>query len=740
MPVRRHLRWFLLVACVLVPASVVAAPGQPPATPDITPARLTVAPRIDGVLDDVAWSGQPLELGEWISYNPLYGDRIAQQTRVWVAYDDAFLYFAFRCSDPEPAKIRTGVRRRDDLFNDDWVGLSLDSLGTRQTSYDMFVNPSGMQADILTNNASGENVAPDWVWESAGRMTSSGYEVELRVPLESIRFHGGDHVRMGVLFWRRISRLGVSVAWPDLPPGKSPFEREAPLVIDGLRERTARELIPSFTYSVNQQRETPARFAAADTSPDVGLTAKYGITSSVTVEGTANPDFSQVESDAFQVEVNQRYPIFYTEKRPFFMEGSGIFSLAGPGGDCNLVTAVHTRRIVDPIGGVKLTGTMGKVTFGALSAADQAPGRPSDAEAPNPYEGNDKYFNIVRAQYSLGATNYVGAIVTDAEFAGGFNRVAGADVSVKIDDRQRLNAMALYSASQSPGSTADRGTSGAAAHVNYSYDSRSTNIAAFVEHYDPRFQMDTAFYNQTGITRGWLFGDRNFYPDKKRYPWIRRITPFAFVQTGRDRIARGNDLLVIPGIRMNFSRQAFFRVDRFFGQEPWLGQTFSIDRWRIMGNGQLLRWLNLDATVTFGDGTYYDPVSPFQGRFQQERLNVTFQPTPQFSESVSYTFTRFNRTTGEKVYDVNIVNTRTTFQFTKHFFLRGIVQFDSVRHQVLTDGLASFELRPGTVVYAGYGSLVEERAFEGGRLIPAPGTYLTTRRTFFFKASYLFRL
>jgi hypothetical protein len=107
---------------------------------------------------------------------------------------------------------------------------------------------------------------------------------------------------------------------------------------------------------------------------------------------------------------------------------------------------------------------------------------------------------------------------------------------------------------------------------------------------------------------------------------------------------------------------------------------------------------------------------------------------------VSYTFTRFNRTTGEKVYDVNIVNTRTTFQFTKHFFLRGIVQFDSVRHQVLTDGLASFELRPGTVVYAGYGSLVEERAFEGGRLIPAPGTYLTTRRTFFFKASYLFRL
>ena len=190
---------------------------------------------------------------------------------------------------------------------------------------------------------------------------------------------------------------------------------------------------------------------------------------------------------------------------------------------------------------------------------------------------------------------------------------------------------------------------------------------------------------------------------------------------------------------MNLSRQGFFRVDRFFGQEPWLGRTFSLDRWRIMGNGQVLRWLNLDGRVTVGDGTYYDRVDPFQGRFRQEQISINLQPTPRFSESISYTFTRFDRVSGEKVYDLDIVNTRTTFQFTKHFFLRGIVQFDSLRRQILTDALASYELRPGTVVYAGYGSLVEQRAFQDGTWIPAEGAYQTSRRSLFFKASYLFR-
>ena len=146
---------------------------------------------MDGVLDDGVWTAAPLDLPEWLSYNPVSGQKIAQRTEVRVAYDPAALYVAFRCLDPEPDRVRATLSRRDQLFSDDWVGLSLDAVGNRQQSYDLFVNPLGVQADILNTATAGENLSPDWVWESAGRTTPEGYEVEIRVPWKNIRFASG---------------------------------------------------------------------------------------------------------------------------------------------------------------------------------------------------------------------------------------------------------------------------------------------------------------------------------------------------------------------------------------------------------------------------------------------------------------------------------------------------------------------------------------------------------------------
>src|SRR5262249_10306693 len=156
------------------------------------------------------------------------------------------------------------------------------------------------------------------------------------------RFKSGALVRMGILFWRRVSRLGVSVSWPDVPAGKSFIERHALMTLQSLKQPLTLEVIPSATWSVRQTRVDPTSLGPVDSQPDAGISAKYGVTSAITVEGTFNPDFSQVESDAFQVEVNQRFPVFYPEKRPFFMEGMGTFELAGAGGDSNMRTAVHT--------------------------------------------------------------------------------------------------------------------------------------------------------------------------------------------------------------------------------------------------------------------------------------------------------------------------------------------------------------------------------------------------------------
>src|SRR5699024_11116090 len=155
---------------------------------------------------------------------------------VWIAYDSTSIYFAFQCLDPEPGRIRATVSRRDNVWSDDWVGVSLDSTAAGQVAYHMFVNPKGIQMDALNSSSSGEAPAPDWPWESAGRVNDTGYVVEIRLPLESIRFRGGDDVGMRVLFFRRNSRLGLSWSWPAMPPGKWVFESNTPLEFTDLHQ------------------------------------------------------------------------------------------------------------------------------------------------------------------------------------------------------------------------------------------------------------------------------------------------------------------------------------------------------------------------------------------------------------------------------------------------------------------------------------------------------------------------
>ncbi len=670
---------------------------------------------------------------EWLSYNPLHGDRIPQHTSVWVAYDDDYLYFAFKCDDPEPSGIKTSIARRDNVWSDDWVGLSLDSLGTGQLAYHMMVNPSGIQMDMLNSIAGGEDQAPDWIWDSAGRVTDGGYTVEIRLPLQSIRFKGGQNLQMGILFWRRVSRIGVSVAWPPLEPGKWVFEKNARLVVPELRPRPPRELIPTATFAVNGEKASPGRWSSHHKG-DPGLSTKIGLSPTVTLDATVNPDFSQVESDAFQVQVNQRFPVYYPEKRPFFMEGAGLFTLAGTrDGDQSLFSGVNTRNIIDPIAGAKITGSTGRLSFATLTAVDEdaGPGATPDLD-------RARTFNIGRAQYSTKPGSYIGAIAADTEQPGAFNRVVGADMSLRPTSNQTVTMFALESFSNGGATVGSR--AGFGSQVRYQYSTRRWNFGSHLEHYDPEFQMDTAFQNRVGETNGWFYTDYNFYPDKERWPWLRRIQPFTFNQATRDRIQRGDELFTVDGVRVYFSRQGFFRFDQLVGHEPFAGQRFKMNRWRIQSNAQVVRWLRFYANANGGYATFYDPVSPYQGRASDVSTGVTYQPSGRFSESIDFERVAFDReSTGERVYTVHILNTKTAYQFTSHFFLRAIIQFDSSRYQTLTDFLASYELHPGTVFYAGYGSLIEQREFRNNEWIDGAGRYQTTRRGLFLKASYLRR-
>src|SRR5213083_378910 len=193
----RSYLWETVAILLLVAGAVIQVCGQERAAFGV--ARAAAPPKIDGILDDEAWQQTPLVLGDWISYNPLYGEKLIFQTEVRLVYDDKNLYFAFHCFDPEPAKIRTTISRRDSIFNDDWVGFSLDSANTGQTSYHLIVNPNGIQMDALNTPSSGERWEADLLWDSAAKLTSDGYVVEIKLPLQSIRFPGGNNVNMGIL-------------------------------------------------------------------------------------------------------------------------------------------------------------------------------------------------------------------------------------------------------------------------------------------------------------------------------------------------------------------------------------------------------------------------------------------------------------------------------------------------------------------------------------------------------------
>jgi hypothetical protein len=714
----------LLPAVMFVVTLGGAAVAQDGVRAERRASRAVTPPVLDGELADEAWQVPPLETGEWLSYNPLHGDRIPQTTTVWFAYDDDYLYFAFKCDDPEPSGIKTSITRRDNIGNDDWIAVSLDALGTSQLAYHMFVNPNGVQADALNSTAGGEDSSPDWRWDSAGRLTDTGYAVEIRVPLQSIRFKGGRDARMGLMFFRRVSRLGMSVSWPAMAPSEWVFDRHAGLSFDAIQPRLVREVLPSATYSRRETRASPTSWTRADDKPEVGVSAKVGLTSTVTLDATVNPDFSQVESDAFQVEVNQRFPIFFQEKRPFFMEGTGVFALAAAGGDNSLRTAVHTRRIVDPSVGAKVTGNVGAVTFGGLSAMDDA-------------GEHDRFFNIGRAQYGFGPSNYVGGLYTDVTAPGESNRVVGMDAKWRLSSTQLVDGFAMMSRSKSGD---DDAYTGAGAQVRYAYETQKWNVGGSVEHYDNAFRMYTAFLNRVGITGGWLFINRSWYPDKQKYPWIRRAAIVSFNRALNDRNAGGAEALAVLGGQFNFSRDGFLRVQMHRGFEHWQGERFETDGLNAFGFVQAFRWLAMHGGIFNGRAVYYDPINPFQGRERSANIGVNFQPNGQLSLELFANRVLFRReSTGEEVYDVTILNSKTTYQFTRALSIRGIVQYDSSRARVLTDLLGSFEPTPGTVVYVGYGSLLERREFVAGEWVPLAGTYRTTERGLFLKASYLYR-
>ncbi len=701
--------------------------------PSISPVFRETAPVLDGTIEATEW-GSPTLQRPFITYNPTRGETLPQKTDVWVAYDQNNIYIAFRCHDTEPKKIKTSVTRRDHMFSDDWVGLSLDALGNRQSSYDLFVNPNGIQGDILTSAVSGEDMSPDFVWESAGSVHADGYEVELKIPLRNIRFKSGDSVKMGILFWRRISRLGTSGSWPEIKMGEGIFNVHAQAVFHDLNAPIILEVLPSFTYGGQADRVSDKEWSGYDRQPDFGVGIKYGLTSAVTAEATYNPDFSQVESDAFQAEVNRRYPVFYEEKRPFFMEGTDIFnfSIIGHG---NMLTAVHTRQIVDPLWAGKLTGTFGKASLGILSAGDEFPGYAWD-EGVNPNEGKRSLNLIARGKYSVGGDNYLGAIYSGREFAGSDNQVIGGDAQFRFAGNHQTTFSVLHSTTGVENSSIQ----GTGINAAYGYQTRNLGAAISYEHYDPGFSMSSAFIQRTGIDGGWVWFGPNFYPNPEKAYWLRRISPEVVYSQTFDLVTRKQDRYAYAGLNINFIKQGNLHFETDYTEEYWQGTTFKQKGVVTSGSVQMNKWLSLEGSAARRGSIFYYGDPAYLGYVYGGSFGFTLQPGKKFNQSVyGYSETFYRASDDAYIYNLNIINTRTTYQFNRYFFIRAILQYNSYDSKLLTDFLASFTFIPGTVVHLGYGSLYDRRTWQQNDWQLHSGDLMEIHRGIFFKASYLWQ-
>ncbi|MCU0289610.1 MAG: carbohydrate binding family 9 domain-containing protein, partial [Acidobacteria bacterium] len=504
------------------------------------PVRITEKIKIDGVLDEKTWQ-MPSLVRDFSSFSPHVGEVLPYKTEVLMAYDNKNLYFAFLCHDPEPHKIKNSLAKRDNIDSDDRVGLSLDALGTKQNAWAIYTNPSGVQMDFLYSAVSDTELDPDIVWESAGKITGKGYQVECAIPLTSLTFKSGDNVKMGILFWRVVPRLGISACWPKYVPGGKVFSTETDIIYRQLKKPLTLELLPNIFYSKSQERLNPSEWGSKDIFKGIGLDVKYGLTSSLTADMTYNPDFSQVESDTFQVEVNQRYPLFYAEKRPFFMEAATAFHFFTLGNGF-FPRAVHTRQIVDPQWGIKLTGSVGKFAVGLLAAGDEWPGLNWEV-GDNPNKDKQAFFGIARTKYSLGDDSYIGFLYSGREFSGQFNRVFGADCLYRFLKYHRIQASFLKAKSSgSDSANYDLNSSkGNNINFNYSLTTKNIEINAAFEHIGSDFRMDSAYLLRTGIDHGKALALYNFLPGFKKSNWLKRITPMVIYRFIHDLKTGKND-------------------------------------------------------------------------------------------------------------------------------------------------------------------------------------------------------
>ena len=579
-------------------------------------------PVIDGKLDDEVWK-QAKVLKDFYQVQP--GDNIApsKPTEVLLGYDSKFLYVAFHCYD-EPDKVRANIPKRDNIFDDDYVGILFDTFNDHRKAYEFDFNPLGVQADGIWTDGQNEDFNPDIVMESKGMLTSDGWTVEAAIPFKSLRYVAGKDKLWGAHFWRRIKRFNNELdMWMPLNRDISSWlAQEGHLSgLEGISAERTLELIPSLTLSETGKRHatlSSAQLAAGMLDPgrmvndpikfDPGLTGKYTITPNVTLDFAINPDFAQVESDQLVVTANQRFPIFFAEKRPFFLEGIDIFQTQ--------IAAVHTRAIIDPDFAVKLTGKVDRNTFGLLLASDNGPGNFSAEErlTANPrLIGKNASVGILRLKRDIGKKDsFIGLLATYDRFVDRYNELGGFDTRLRVNKQTTFTAQVLATHTRrqfffpDEGGTFDRKKNGFIYALDYNKDGRHFGYDLSAVGRTLYYRADVGFNRRanTNNLNGFFRYNSEPKPKARLISW--RV--YDDISTNFDWQGRSQVFNNESQIQFSFRRQTYLGVGYDQGYERVFEREFGPTRKAAASNCALTNtctfWGADDERSAYNKGLY----------------------------------------------------------------------------------------------------------------------------------------
>jgi len=716
--------------------------------PTITIPRVTEPPELARYVDGGA-TPPGVRITGFVQREPGDGVPSSLETTAYLSYDEQHLYAVFVAKD-DPGKVRANMTKREAIMGDDIVGLLLDTYHDGRRAYEFMANPLGIQLDGVATEGQDDDFSYDTLWQSDGRLTKDGYVVVMKIPFKSLRFSNAETQTWGVAVARSIPRANEMSFWPYITRRVSGLGQQLATLegLEGISPGRNLQAIPYGNFASARVLDE-AGIRRTEDSVRVGLDAKAVIRDAFTTDLTVNPDFSQVESDEPQVTVNQRFEVFFPEKRPFFIENAGYFETPQ--------TLFFSRRISDPGVGARLTGKAAGWAFGVLGVNDHEPGR--EVEAGDSRSGRTAGIGVVRVQREFARQSYVGGLYTDVEFGSSANRVYGGDARWKITDNWTATGQWVGSQTIDESGDAARGTSWIA---QIAREGRGFDYAGSVTSRSPDFRSDLGYIRRVDMREVQQEADYSWYPEKGRVLRVR-----ADLEAGAlwDYGGRLQDWQLEPGVEVELPGGTELGGMYFAAFERYEGIEFRRGGAMARANSDWLAWLGVGMHYFRGSGINYYPaegLAPFLGAEQSLEAELTLRPSSRLRLDQAYLYSDLSTSDEStlppgaprgRIFTNHILRTRVNYQFTRALSARVIFDYESLSpNQVLVDVederrfnadvLFTYLLNPWTAVYLGYSDGYANQPLAPISSPPPSRADLpltSVGRQVFVKLSYLFR-